>query len=127
MIRIERQSTALGAQNPMEWYQKASRALEVAVAENQRNIAEDEEPPTKESIDGVDDFLKEASEALSAIAIPKISISSEGAINLRWKVSNGRIDVSFSGSGMQAFESSNAQKKALERSEVPGRVLTLLA
>jgi len=110
-----------------EWYQKAIRSLESAISDHGRDLDEDEVPPTEESISGATDFLNESSEKLCGVSIPKFSISANGTINLRWKVSDGRVDVSFSGTSMQAFVSTRAEQKAIERSEVAGRVLALVS
>lgn len=109
------------------WYQKAVRVLELATAESIVNREEREVPPTPESIAAATAFLRQLSEPLSAVATPKVSISENGAITLRWKVSEGRIDVSFSGSSAQAFISTRAEQKAVALSEVSGRVVALLA
>jgi hypothetical protein len=110
-----------------EWYQKAIRALESAISAHGCDLDEDEVPPTEESIAGAIDYLNEASEKLCGVSIPKFSISTNGTINLRWRVSDGRIDVSFNDGSMQAFVSTKAEHKAIERSEVAGRVLALVS
>ncbi len=108
------------------WYQKAARSLEFALSESARNREMDETPPSEESVAAASAFLNEVSDKLSAVAIPKVSISANGTITLRWKVSDGRIDVSVKGSGVQAFISTRSEQKTVEISEVPGRVLALL-
>jgi hypothetical protein len=127
--RFERSSNPMpnDSKTQNEWYQKAIRALEFAISDNTNNRDQDEDPPTEESITAASGFLNESSEKLATIAPPKISISANGTIHLRWKVSDGRIDVSFRGSTMEAFISTRAEQKALEKSEITGRVLALLA
>ncbi len=86
-----------------EWYRRAIRVLQSAVSDNAGQLEQGEVPPTEESIKAASACLNELSEQLSKVAPPKISISSDGTIFLRWKVSDGRIDVSFRGDSMRAF------------------------
>jgi len=108
------------------WYQKATRALEFALAESARNREKDETPPAEESVAAATAFLSDMSEKLSAVAIPKVSISANGTITLRWKVSDGRVDVAVKGSSVQVSAGMRSEPKAVAISEVPERVLALL-